>query len=420
MEVSKTTIKQGTDPLSVIGKQKKIKKEVIQKLNDDKCADSIENGIGNNVNLKSNITDNVFDNISKYDKTTLLNEIDEIRSSNTNLNTNTTSNYFNSEDNYIASQVEVKRGNSNSNTSKNNKKTSNNNLNNNEIVVNNTNTSSSSSNNLFFLPSEAILECVTAYIYKEGKEYLGKLYLTEFQIVFQISDFFKYKNKNKIKELNETFKAYYFTVNKLEKQTDKGNSNGDKYIINITFNTGILWKLIILSRDLKAYFELVSKVYPKDYNGFFSYSKSYSKLMKEKSKQNCQKEINGWNIYSQQKEIVRQGVNLNKEFRITTANKSFALCKTYPEILVVPTEVNDNILFDAATFRTKNRLPALSYYNHRLCKGTLWRCSQPKSGITNNRNKNDEKLLRSIKSISGNSIIYDARPYINAMANRVS
>ncbi len=40
-------------------------------------------------------------------------------------------------------------------------------------------------------------------------------------------------------------------------------------------------------------------------------------------------------------------------WRLTEANASFALSKTYPEVLVVPESTDDRVLQGAAEFRSK-------------------------------------------------------------------
>jgi hypothetical protein len=51
---------------------------------------------------------------------------------------------------------------------------------------------------------------------------------------------------------------------------------------------------------------------------------------------------------------------------------------------------------------------------------TLWRSSQTKGGITQQRCVRDERLLKLIGELGGDRlIIFDARPYLNALANRV-
>ena len=155
----------------------------------------------------------------------------------------------------------------------------------------------------------------------------------------------------------------------------------------------------------------------------------------------------GWSEYKPIEEFQRQGIILDNEeinisykdssasngFRITFANKNFELCQTYPELFLVPKKISDDDLREASTFRTKARIPVLCYYNKEN-NVSLWRSSQTRSGLTYQRNEKDEKLVEGIidlmyKKNSDNVynnlnhikklIIYDARPYLNALANRL-
>jgi hypothetical protein len=57
---------------------------------------------------------------------------------------------------------------------------------------------------------------------------------------------------------------------------------------------------------------------------------------------------------------------------------------------------------------------------NRNNKRTLWRCSQPGTGIIGYNCEADTKLLEHINFNSGeNLVIFDARPYVSALANRV-
>ena len=135
----------------------------------------------------------------------------------------------------------------------------------------------------------------------------------------------------------------------------------------------------------------------------------------------------GWNLYNPEKEFQRQGItNLtyeydqNKLFRKTSLNEQYLLCNTYPTYLVTVGSITDNNLKEAALFRTKQRLPALSYFYYNS-RGTIWRSSQPKTGISGNKNIFDEELMNKIIEI-GNCkklYIYDCRPYLAAMANKL-
>jgi len=76
--------------------------------------------------------------------------------------------------------------------------------------------------------------------------------------------------------------------------------------------------------------------------------------------------------------------------------------------------------------RKEHRVPVLSYYN-KSNGCSLWRCGQPKGGLFNTKNENDEKLLTEIakinplKNLDGSDAgflnIYDCRPKIAAIGN---
>lgn len=132
---------------------------------------------------------------------------------------------------------------------------------------------------------------------------------------------------------------------------------------------------------------------------------------------------NGWEIYNPMEEYERQGFNVRDEackLRFCELNKGFALCPTYPEVLLVPRSITDEEIREASNFRTKNRFPVLSYvYTKDRGYASIWRSSQTRSGITQNRSFADENLLKAIGDLSNKMVIFDARPYLNALANRV-
>ena len=135
----------------------------------------------------------------------------------------------------------------------------------------------------------------------------------------------------------------------------------------------------------------------------------------------------GWNLYNPEKEYARQGitnldyeVSRNKLFRKTKLNENYTLCASYPKFLITVGEITDSDYKCSSEFRTKNRLPTLAYF-HPFTKGTIWRSAQTKSGLTGNRNRFDEDLLLGIAKISDSkkAYIYDCRPYLSAMANKL-
>lgn len=89
-------------------------------------------------------------------------------------------------------------------------------------------------------------------------------------------------------------------------------------------------------------------------------------------------------------------------------------------MLIIPKGFSEEELLESRNFRTKNRVPVLTWIN-KINGASLWRSSQTKGGITQQRCQYDEKLLRLIGELGVDKvIIYDARPYLNALANRVS
>ena len=161
--------------------------------------------------------------------------------------------------------------------------------------------------------------------------------------------------------------------------------------------------------SFKEFSDIIEKyAFPKKIKHFFNCSISHKKT--KKNNKNIK-------IYKILDEFKRQGINFesNKEFRIFQ-NKNFEFCATYPKKLVVPYNMSDDQLRHCAEFRTKNRIPTLTYrYSKNNC--CIWRSSQTKSGLSNYKNESDIELLTLISN-NKKLYIYDARPYLNAMANK--
>ncbi|CAG9330532.1 MTM1_2 [Blepharisma stoltei] len=121
----------------------------------------------------------------------------------------------------------------------------------------------------------------------------------------------------------------------------------------------------------------------------------------------------GWGVYDPEREFMRLGVLESNLFRICELNTDYELCDTYPSILIQPVTVPDTQLEKISKFRSKNRIPTLCWYG----KGAgLYRSSQPLVGFFSSRCRDDEDYM--LKSRI--KYIIDARPKINARANKVS
>lgn len=122
-----------------------------------------------------------------------------------------------------------------------------------------------------------------------------------------------------------------------------------------------------------------------------------------------------WNIYKLENEFSRQGLFNNNNFRISNINKKYSFCKTYPSNFIIPSTISDNTLLHASKFRSKNRIPVLSYY-YKQNNRCIIRSSQPLVGLTQKRSIHDELLIKSFFNSSNKNLIVDARPYKNAYA----
>ena len=79
----------------------------------------------------------------------------------------------------------------------------------------------------------------------------------------------------------------------------------------------------------------------------------------------AEKNLEGWNLFDMEKEYQRMKVGdpqLGKDtWRITRINQGMKLSSTYPELLVVPVDVEDELLEQVARHRSKRRFPVAVY-----------------------------------------------------------
>lgn len=132
------------------------------------------------------------------------------------------------------------------------------------------------------------------------------------------------------------------------------------------------------------------------------------------------KQTSGWALYDSQGEYGRMGLP-NPHWKHTSINLNYELCETYSAHLYVPAEAEKSTVLGSAKFRSRGRLPALSYY-HAPKKSALCRCSQPLVGLRS-RSLEDEQMIQAIIDANpNNNFIYliDTRPKINAMANKAA
>ncbi|KAL9080483.1 MAG: hypothetical protein Q9159_007596 [Coniocarpon cinnabarinum] len=118
--------------------------------------------------------------------------------------------------------------------------------------------------------------------------------------------------------------------------------------------------------------------------------------------QGPEKHINGWTVYNPMQEWRRQGIgakSANKGWRISQINTTYQYSPTYPALLPVPTSISDNVLNYAGRYRSRSRIPVLTYL-HPVNDCSITRSSQPLVGVRGNRSVQDEKLVAAVFSTS--------------------
>ena len=176
-------------------------------------------------------------------------------------------------------------------------------------------------------------------------------------------------------------------------------------------------------------FDELSKLELVNESDYLNHAIKYKEFILKKNLIDNNNILKGYQIYDVEKEYERQGIGDNNHIVLSLINKDYNLCETYPEItyLISSKEITEQTYRESAKYRTKNRYPTLSYYDKKT-KGSIWRSSQNRAGITNENNISDEIILESIGEISHAESIYgikktlficDARSIISAKVNRL-
>lgn len=138
----------------------------------------------------------------------------------------------------------------------------------------------------------------------------------------------------------------------------------------------------------------------------------------------------GWGIFNPEAEFSRMGVDTSASpssspYSLTTANKEYTLCSSYPAWLVRPKSISDTAFRNAANFRKRGRLPTMSWCGGpALGFASLWRCSQPTEGLLGKASQEDEGLIQAIRQGVGAGrdrelLTLDLRSQKAAYANKV-
>ncbi|XP_014664528.1 PREDICTED: myotubularin-related protein 9-like [Priapulus caudatus] len=124
----------------------------------------------------------------------------------------------------------------------------------------------------------------------------------------------------------------------------------------------------------------------------------------------------GWQAFQVDSELTRLISHADHSWRISSVNKDFSVCPTYPAAVAVPKSVSDELLLASAGFRDRGRFPVLSYY-HNDNGAVIMRSGQPLVGTSGRRSKEDEQLLNASLRAGKKGYIIDTRsPSVAQMA----
>ncbi|CAF4628725.1 unnamed protein product [Rotaria sp. Silwood1] len=280
-----------------------------------------------------------------------------------------------------------------------------------------------------FLPGEEdvkLREYITYHIPKQGVKYQGELVLTKYRLLFVT------KSSESVQILVDVPLGMMSQIRKVGGQTRSNISDSAAYGIEI------------ICKDLRHFFFGNTKEQNQRRNLFdnlnrliFPFSIRKADITKplvffssffawNYKKKMCPDKIDeAWKLYDKIKDYTRMGIQLNGDAHwIINAeiNKNYTLCDTYPNVLVIPSNFDTSRLEQVVNFRSRNRIPVLSWYC-RQTYVTITRSSQPLTGL-NRKCQDDIDYLHEIANTNVNQgsklFILDARPKVNALANKAN
>ena len=250
---------------------------------------------------------------------------------------------------------------------------------------------------------------------KNNNVFKGEIRVDEnYEVKFILND------EKSDKKLHYNSNYYCFSLLLIKNYTSNTNYFGQinySIEINLKDNRYFLFKFL-LKNSYEEFFKILETyVNPEliSSKSLFNYAYTYFEIS---IKRNNYLNENGWNIFNFEKELDRQGIDIKHKYYLID-NSKFSFCESYPEKIIVPRvsgiKTIDDDLKNCADFRTKKRLPALTYkYKNNVC---IWRCSQSKSGFMS-KNEKDKILLTKIAD-NRKLMVYDCRSYLNAWANKL-
>ena len=167
---------------------------------------------------------------------------------------------------------------------------------------------------------------------------------------------------------------------------------------------------------------------------YFKYAIYYKRTQE---KDNIKYPKDGWTLYDPFLEYLRQEIEFSdSKFCFSFLNQEYKVCDSYPNIVIIPKEFDNEEIFNVASSRMRNRFPVLTYYYHKKnnvydennvpkkndeIKSYLYRSAQIKTSGIIFKSKNLEiQYINRIMNMENNNcgfIIFDCRPAIVAKAH---
>eukprot|EP01129_Flabellula_baltica_P008478 TRINITY_DN3372_c0_g1_i1.p1 TRINITY_DN3372_c0_g1~~TRINITY_DN3372_c0_g1_i1.p1 ORF type:complete len:739 (-),score=151.21 TRINITY_DN3372_c0_g1_i1:4-2220(-) len=216
----------------------------------------------------------------------------------------------------------------------------------------------------------------------------GLLIVTNFQILYLAS---------------KSYNSFSIPIAAIQSRT-KGK---DKSKLTLELKDTRVIKFSIGSGSRKPLLSLLKKFEKGMPNTFFCFSHLYPG------------DMDGWNIFNLEEEYKRFGLP-DEYWTISECNDHWDVCNSYPRVMGIPTQFDINLLSGVAEFRSKGRIPILSYRHRNYA--TLSRCSQPQVGMNKSSSTEDIAMLYSIWRASPSPKdflpVLDARGKAAAMGNK--
>ena len=187
------------------------------------------------------------------------------------------------------------------------------------------------------------------------------------------------------------------------------------------------------SRCRRVYHTLMRRIYTNDMRKIFAFDQQREIERKHKegtessgdataaSMPSLRNLLDGWSVYDPRKEMARLGISNSQAFRVSAVNTKYQYSQTYPKLIVVPASICDKTLLSVAKFRSKARVPTITWRSPRT-SAIISRSAQPLVGITRSRSKDDEDLVKALSECQPDKAatfyVIDARPRANAVGNQ--